>query len=53
MVSIRPKERQELEEELENIQYHIRLTKEHIDELNARFASYQPPPSIYMMVREL
>ena len=37
-----------LSEELRNIQNHIRLTKEHIDALNARFAGYQNPPGIFL-----
>ena len=37
-----------LSEELKNIQNHIRLTKEHIDALNARFAGYQNPPGIFL-----
>ena len=34
--------------QLENIQNHIKLTKEHIDALNGRFASYQHPPVIFI-----
>merc|ERR1712106_712240 len=34
--------------ELENIQNHIKLTKEHIDALNVRFAGYQNPPGIFI-----
>jgi len=37
-----------LAEELRNIQNHITLTKDHIDALNARFASYQDPPGIFL-----
>jgi len=37
-----------LARELENIQNHIKLTKEHIDALNGRFASYQHPPVIFI-----
>ena len=31
-----------------NIQNHIKLTKEHIDALNVRFAGYQNPPGIFI-----
>ena len=34
--------------QLENIQNHIKLTKEHIDALNVRFAGYQNPPGIFI-----
>ena len=34
--------------QLDNIQNHIKLTKEHIDALNATFASYQKPPQIFI-----
>jgi len=34
--------------ELMNIQNHIKLTKEHIDALNVRFAGYQNPPGIFI-----
>jgi len=37
-----------LSQELKNIQNHIKLTKEHIDALNVRFAGYQPPPEIFV-----
>jgi len=37
-----------LSKELENIQNHIKLTKEHIDALNVRFAGYQNPPGIFI-----
>jgi len=37
-----------LAKELENIRNHIKLTKEHIDALNVRFAGYQNPPGIYL-----
>jgi len=37
-----------LEEELRNIQNHIKLTREHVDALNARFAGYQNPPGIFL-----
>lgn len=37
-----------LARELENIQNHIKLTKEHIDALNVRFAGYQNPPGIFI-----
>jgi len=37
-----------LAKELENIQNHIKLTKEHIDALNVRFAGYQNPPGIFI-----
>ena len=36
--------------QLKNIQHHIRLTKEHIDKLNERFADYQHPPRIFLTV---
>lgn len=34
--------------QLDNIRNHIKLTKEHIDALNVRFAGYQNPPGIYL-----
>ena len=34
--------------QLDNIRNHIKLTKEHIDALNATFASYQKPPQIFI-----
>jgi len=37
-----------LSKELDNIRNHIKLTKEHIDALNVRFAGYQNPPGIYL-----
>merc|ERR1719481_151598 len=37
-----------LSKELDNIRNHIKLTKEHIDALNIRFAGYQNPPGIYL-----
>jgi len=37
-----------LTRELENIQNHIKLTKEHIDELNVTFAGNQNPPPIFI-----
>jgi len=37
-----------LARELENIQNHIKLTKEHIDALNVRFAGHQNPPGIFI-----
>jgi len=37
-----------LADELKNIQNHIKLTREHIDALNARFAGYQNPPGIFL-----
>ena len=37
-----------LSKELENIQNRIKLTKEHIDALNVRFAGYQNPPGIFI-----
>jgi hypothetical protein len=37
--------------QLQNIQHHIGLTKEHIDKLNERFADYQHPPKIFLTVR--
>ncbi|XP_066985291.1 raf homolog serine/threonine-protein kinase Raf isoform X2 [Macrobrachium rosenbergii] len=37
-----------LEEELQNIQNIIHLTKEYIDDLNSRFAGFQHPPSLYL-----
>lgn len=39
-------------EELKNIQHHIKLTKDHIDALNARFAAYQNPPGIFIQEYE-
>jgi len=39
-------------EELRNIQQHIKLTKDHIDALNARFAAYQNPPGIFIQEYE-
>ena len=33
---------------MDNIRNHIKLTKEHIDALNATFASYQKPPQIFI-----
>ena len=36
--------------QLQNIQHHIGLTKEHIDKLNERFADYQHPPKIFLTV---
>ncbi|XP_040563773.1 serine/threonine-protein kinase A-Raf isoform X2 [Lepeophtheirus salmonis] len=38
----------QLVEDLINIQHHIRLTKDHIDKLNERFAPYQHPPGIFV-----
>ncbi|XP_045605457.1 raf homolog serine/threonine-protein kinase Raf isoform X3 [Procambarus clarkii] len=42
------KDRAALEEELQNIQNIIHLTKEYIDDLNSRFAGFQHPPSLYL-----
>ena len=38
--------------QLETIQNHIRLTKEHINALEGRFASYQNPPGIFISEHE-
>ena len=48
---MREEERAQLEAELENIQDHIRFTKEHIDELTVKFARFKPPPQLYLQVR--
>lgn len=37
-----------LSEELRNIQSVISITRENIDALNTRFASFQEPPSMYV-----
>jgi B-Raf proto-oncogene serine/threonine-protein kinase len=36
------------QDELRNIQHHIKLTKDHIDALNKRFSNYQNPPGIFI-----
>ncbi len=36
--------------QLQTIQHHIGLTKEHIDKLNERFSAYQQPPGIFVTV---
>jgi hypothetical protein len=41
-------EREQLEADLENIQDHIRFTKEHIDELTIKFAKFKPPPPLFL-----
>lgn len=51
-MSLTETELSHLEDELETIRHHIRLTKEHIEELTLRFASYKPPPSIFVTVSE-
>lgn len=38
----------QLSSELQTIQHHISLTKEHIDKLNERFRDYQKPPGIFV-----
>ena len=48
---MREEERAQREAELENIQDHIRFTKEHIDELTVKFARFKPPPQLYLQVR--
>ncbi len=52
VVSVSQREYDDIQEELENVQYHMRLTREHIDELNARFASYKELPSICVSVSD-
>ena len=47
---MRDDERVQLEAELENIQDHIKFTKEHIDELTVKFARFKPPPQLYLLV---
>ncbi|XP_076044124.1 serine/threonine kinase raf oncogene isoform X2 [Oratosquilla oratoria] len=37
-----------LQEELQNIQRIIQLTREYIDDLNSRFAGFQHPPQLYV-----
>lgn len=49
-MTMREEERAQLEAELENIQDHIRFTKEHIDELTVKFARFKPPPQLYLQV---
>ena len=48
---MREEERAQREAELENIQDHIRFTKEHIDELTVKLARFKPPPQLYLQVR--
>ena len=48
--AMRDDERVQLEAELENIQDHIKFTKEHIDELTVKFARFKPPPQLYLLV---
>lgn len=50
ILAMREEERAQLEAELENIQDHIRFTKEHIDELTVKFARFKPPPQLYLQV---
>ena len=47
------RELHQLTDELQNMQQHIALTKEHLDKLNARFAGYQSPPPMFLSVRDL